>query len=102
MIEIPNLPHISHLISVIPMQILVEKIAKLKKINPDMPRNLAKTVTVWVIRKNTNKIDLLEWRIKFFDLNTYFYSSIYLSFFLIFKLFVDKWQNYFIKIYEFK
>jgi glucosamine 6-phosphate synthetase-like amidotransferase/phosphosugar isomerase protein len=30
------------------MQILVEKIAKLKQINPDMPRNLAKTVTVWI------------------------------------------------------
>lgn len=46
MIEIPKLPMISHLISIIPMQILVEKIAKLKQINPDMPRNLAKTVTV--------------------------------------------------------
>jgi glucosamine--fructose-6-phosphate aminotransferase (isomerizing) len=45
-IEIPKLPHVSHLISIIPMQILVEKIAKLKQINPDMPRNLAKTVTV--------------------------------------------------------
>ncbi len=40
---------INHLISVIPMQLLVEKIAKIKKINPDMPRNLAKTVTVWKI-----------------------------------------------------
>jgi glucosamine 6-phosphate synthetase-like amidotransferase/phosphosugar isomerase protein len=37
---------VSHLMAVIPMQILVEKIAKLKHINPDMPRNLAKTVTV--------------------------------------------------------
>ena len=46
-IEIPKLPYVSHLISIIPMQILVEKIAKLKQINPDMPRNLAKTVTVW-------------------------------------------------------
>jgi glucosamine 6-phosphate synthetase-like amidotransferase/phosphosugar isomerase protein len=45
-IEIPNLPYLNHLISVIPMQILVEKIAKIKQINPDMPRNLAKTVTV--------------------------------------------------------
>ena len=47
-IEIPRLPYVSHLNSIIPMQILVEKIAKLKQINPDMPRNLAKTVTVWV------------------------------------------------------
>lgn len=38
---------VNHLVSIIPMQILVEKIAKLKQINPDMPRNLAKTVTVW-------------------------------------------------------
>ncbi len=45
-IEIPNLPYVNHLISIIPMQILVEKIAKIKQINPDMPRNLAKTVTV--------------------------------------------------------
>ncbi len=45
-IEIPNLPYVNHLMSIIPMQILVEKIAKLKQINPDMPRNLAKTVTV--------------------------------------------------------
>ena len=50
-IEIPILPLVNHLISLIPMQILVEKIAKIKGINPDMPRNLAKTVTVWV-RKN--------------------------------------------------
>jgi len=28
------------------MQILVKKIAAIKGINPDMPRNLAKTVTV--------------------------------------------------------
>ena len=39
--------HYSNILSLIPMQILVEKIAEMKKINPDMPRNLAKTVTVW-------------------------------------------------------
>lgn len=46
MIDIPQLKHLSYLLSLIPMQILVEKIAELKGINPDMPRNLAKTVTV--------------------------------------------------------
>ncbi len=44
--EIPNLPYINHLISIIPMQILVEKIAKLKQINLDMPRHIIKIVTV--------------------------------------------------------
>ena len=46
MIDIPKMNHLSHMLSLIPMQILVEKISKLKGINPDMPRNLAKTVTV--------------------------------------------------------
>lgn len=32
---------VNHLISVLRMQILVEKIAKLKGIDSDMPRNLA-------------------------------------------------------------
>ena len=45
-INIPNLKHCAHLLSLIPMQLLVEKIAVLKEINLDMPRNLAKTVTV--------------------------------------------------------
>ena len=39
--------YFSNLLALIPMQILVEKIAVLKGIDPDMPRNLAKTVTVW-------------------------------------------------------
>ena len=39
--------YFSNILTLIPMQILVEKIAILKNINPDMPRNLAKTVTVW-------------------------------------------------------
>ena len=47
MIDIPKMNHLSHMLSLIPMQVLVEKISKLKGINPDMPRNLAKTVTVW-------------------------------------------------------
>lgn len=46
MITVPAMKHLSHLLCLIPMQILVEKIALLKGINPDMPRNLAKTVTV--------------------------------------------------------
>ena len=46
MIDIPKMNHLSHMLSLIPMQVLVEKISKLKGINPDMPRNLAKTVTV--------------------------------------------------------
>lgn len=37
------------------MQILVEEIAKLKKIKPDYPRNLAKTVTVWMYQFYLNK-----------------------------------------------
>ena len=46
MITVPQIKHMSHLLSIIPIQILVEKISKIKGINPDMPRNLAKTVTV--------------------------------------------------------
>ena len=46
LIQVPHLKHMSHLLSIIPMQILVEKISELKGINPDAPRNLAKTVTV--------------------------------------------------------
>ena len=45
-ISVPKMKHMSFLLTLLPMQILVEEIAKLKDINPDMPRNLAKTVTV--------------------------------------------------------
>ena len=45
-IQLPKMKYFSNILSLIPMQILVEKICLLKKINPDMPRNLAKTVTV--------------------------------------------------------
>ena len=48
-LTIPKMKHCSHLLSLIPMQILVEQISYLKEINPDMPRNLAKTVTVWYV-----------------------------------------------------
>lgn len=46
LLSVPHLNHMSHLLSIIPMQILVERIGELKGINPDAPRNLAKTVTV--------------------------------------------------------
>lgn len=45
-ISVPPLKHCSHILSLIPMQILVEKISYMKGIKPDTPRNLAKTVTV--------------------------------------------------------
>lgn len=45
-IQVPPLKYFSNILTLIPMQILVEKISELKGINPDMPRNLAKTVTV--------------------------------------------------------
>jgi glucosamine 6-phosphate synthetase-like amidotransferase/phosphosugar isomerase protein len=45
-LEVPKLKNFSCLLTLVPMQILVERIAELKGINPDMPRNLAKTVTV--------------------------------------------------------
>ena len=55
LIEVPKLKYMSFLLTLIPMQILVEEIAKLKGINPDMPRNLAKTVTVgWIQLMNDN------------------------------------------------
>ena len=46
MINVPKMEHLSHMLTLIPMQVMVEKISKLRGINPDMPRNLAKTVTV--------------------------------------------------------
>ena len=45
-IEVQNVSYLSPLLAVIPMQLLCLKIAELKDINPDKPRNLAKTVTV--------------------------------------------------------
>ena len=45
-IEIQNASYLTCLLAIIPIQILSLKIATLLKINPDKPRNLAKTVTV--------------------------------------------------------
>ena len=45
-LEVPHLKHTSHLLSIVPIQIFVEKMAEIKEINPDFPRNLAKSVTV--------------------------------------------------------
>jgi len=36
----------SALLSIIPIQLFVEQMAIIKEINPDYPRNLAKSVTV--------------------------------------------------------
>jgi len=38
--------YMSHLLSIVIIQLFVEKMSVLKKIDPDHPRNLAKTVTV--------------------------------------------------------
>ena len=45
-ILIPNNKTFSHLLSVIPLQLLSYELALTKQINPDKPRNLAKVVTV--------------------------------------------------------
>jgi glucosamine 6-phosphate synthetase-like amidotransferase/phosphosugar isomerase protein len=48
-LSIPHVPHISHLLAIVPIQLLVEKLCPLrgeKGIDPDHPRNLAKSVTV--------------------------------------------------------
>lgn len=45
-LTIPHLKYTSALLSLIPIQLFVEQMAILKKINPDYPRNLAKSVTV--------------------------------------------------------
>lgn len=45
-IEIVSLAELTPLVSVIPFQVLSLQLARLKGINPDKPRNLAKTVTV--------------------------------------------------------
>ena len=43
---VPHLKYISHLLCMIPIQLFVEQMCILRKIIPDTPRNLAKTVTV--------------------------------------------------------
>lgn len=45
-LTLPHLKYMSALLSIIPIQLFVEQMAILKKINPDFPRNLAKSVTV--------------------------------------------------------
>lgn len=45
-IEVPNNAKISPLLNVVPLQLLGYYLALAKKIDPDMPRNLAKSVTV--------------------------------------------------------
>jgi glucosamine 6-phosphate synthetase-like amidotransferase/phosphosugar isomerase protein len=46
MFTVPHVKHISHLLCMIPIQLFVEKMSLLKGIDPDHPRNLAKSVTV--------------------------------------------------------
>lgn len=45
-IRVPDVSHASPIVNIIPIQILAYQLAVLKKNNPDMPRNLAKSVTV--------------------------------------------------------
>lgn len=45
-LTIPHLLHVSHLLCIVPIQLFVEKMSTLKDIDPDHPRNLAKSVTV--------------------------------------------------------
>lgn len=48
-LNVPHVPHISHLLAIVPIQLFVEKMCELrgeKGIDPDHPRNLAKSVTV--------------------------------------------------------
>jgi glutamine---fructose-6-phosphate transaminase (isomerizing) len=44
--EIPFLDYVSGILSIIPIQLTCLELSKLKNINPDKPRNLAKCVTV--------------------------------------------------------
>ena len=45
-LEVPYLRYLSHLLCMIPIQIFVEKMCLVRGIDPDFPRNLAKSVTV--------------------------------------------------------
>jgi glucosamine--fructose-6-phosphate aminotransferase (isomerizing) len=45
-IEVQNIKFLTGLLALIPIQLLCLRISELKGINPDKPRNLAKTVTV--------------------------------------------------------
>jgi glucosamine--fructose-6-phosphate aminotransferase (isomerizing) len=45
-IKVPDVGNTSPIVNIIPIQILAYKLAVLRQNNPDMPRNLAKSVTV--------------------------------------------------------
>ena len=45
-IKVPECGDLNPIVQIIPMQILAYKLAVLKGLNPDRPRNLAKSVTV--------------------------------------------------------
>lgn len=45
-IKVPDVSHASPIVNIIPIQLLAYKLAVLRKNDPDMPRNLAKSVTV--------------------------------------------------------
>ncbi|EKD48196.1 MAG: hypothetical protein ACD_65C00073G0002, partial [uncultured bacterium] len=45
-IKVPDAGMASPIVSIIPIQILAYQLAVLRQNNPDMPRNLAKSVTV--------------------------------------------------------
>ena len=45
-IKVPNAGNASPIVNIIPIQILAYHLALLKNLNPDYPRNLAKSVTV--------------------------------------------------------
>ena len=45
-IKVPDAGNASPIVNIIPIQILAYQLALLRKNNPDMPRNLAKSVTV--------------------------------------------------------
>jgi glucosamine--fructose-6-phosphate aminotransferase (isomerizing) len=45
-IRVPDVSHASPIVNIIPIQILAYQLAVLRKNDPDMPRNLAKSVTV--------------------------------------------------------
>ena len=45
-IQIPYIDHLSSILALVPLQLCFVYLAKLKGINPDKPRNLAKCVTV--------------------------------------------------------
>ena len=45
-IKVPDVKNASQLINIVPLQLLAYHLTVLKGLNPDKPRNLAKSVTV--------------------------------------------------------